>query len=225
MESKEPETKKKRKITKKGCLGCMGIGAGLFLLLAFIGSLLPDPPPLTPEQIAAAEEAQRQRDAERRQREIEREEAQRQRDAEQLQREIDREIERGHENRLEAHRRAAKECVDEWTGSVFELGHAIRDRLNDPDSYQHDSTRITDLSAWQRAREIVKDDMMPGKARAQAAGELQALVRPPFDYTGGGRYYVETEFRATNRFGGVVRGLARATVDQNCEVHTLISID
>lgn len=136
-----------------------------------------------------------------------------------------REIERGHDDRLEAHVAAAKKCVDEWTASVHELNWAIRDRLNDPDSYQHDSTRITDLTAWQRARDIVKDESMPGQAKAQAAGELRALPRPPFDYTGGGKYYVETEFRATNRFGGVIRGIARATLNDDCEVHTLISIE
>ena len=197
MESTKPDAKAEDNdgIGKKGCLGCFGVIA-VIAVLAFLGSLLPDPPPPTPEEIEAWREVQRQR-----------------------------EIDRGHDARLEAHRQAAKECVDEWTGSVFEVGHAIRDRLNDPDSYEHDSTRITDLSAWQRARDIVKDDSMPGKAKAEAVGELQALPRPPFDYTGGGSYYVVTEFRARNRFGGVVRGIARATLDEDCEVHTLISVD
>ncbi|MXX75675.1 MAG: hypothetical protein F4210_13935 [Holophagales bacterium] len=43
MESTKPEEKQDEgKITGKGCLGCLGIGAGILLLLAFLGSLLPD---------------------------------------------------------------------------------------------------------------------------------------------------------------------------------------
>ena len=157
MESTEPEVKgKDKRFSKKGCLGCLGIGVGVVAILAFIGSLIPEP---TPEEIAA-------------------------RNAERAAAERQREIEHGHEDRLEAHRLARETCVNEWTGAIFDLGYEIRERLNDPDSYENDSTRIVDLPALLRAREIRQDDSMPAKAKTQAAGELMALPQPPADYTG-----------------------------------------
>ena len=130
-----------------------------------------------------------------------------------------------HERRADAHLDGLKKCRSAWDGSVHQLNSAIKDRLNDPRSFEHDETGLINLEAYREAVAIIEDDTQSPDAKFYAGQEIRVVsVLPPRDYNGGGTYYAVTHYRARNAFGGMVRGSARATLKKDCSVHTLISV-
>lgn len=134
--------------------------------------------------------------------------------------------EEAHDRRLRAHERAVRECMGAAGGSAYFFNEAIKDRLNDPDSFEHESTDIVDLEAYREAVRVAQDRSDPDHKDHQwyAGREIRSLPISPGDYDGGGRFFVVTRFRARNAFGGMVRSGARGALDDDCEVHTIISI-
>ena len=130
------------------------------------------------------------------------------------------------QQRLRAHERAVRECMGAAGGSAYFFNQAIKDRLNDPDSFEHESTDIVDLEAYREAVRAAQDRSDPDHRDHQwfAGREIRSLPISPGDYGGGGKYFAVTRFRARNAFGGMVRSGARGALNEDCEVHTLISI-
>lgn len=133
-----------------------------------------------------------------------------------------------HEARMNAHLEAAKDCLSAWDGSALNLNRAVKERLNDPDSFDHESTSIVNLKAFREAVKVAQDKSSPDHRDHQfyTGREIRSLPTLfPGEYNeGSGEYFVVTRFRARNAFGGVVLSSARATLNDDCTVRRLISI-
>ena len=101
-----------------------------------------------------------------------------------------------------------------------------RDRLLDPDSFEHDESRIIDLEAYRQAVEIAQDKtgQQSKDSKYYASQEIFALPIGATDYKGGGKYFIVTKYRARNSFGGMVRGTARGSLNRDCSLHTMIDV-
>lgn len=120
---------------------------------------------------------------------------------------------------------APRKCLGHANGSSYDINAAIKDRLNDRRSFEHDRTGLIDLEAYREAIAIIQDETASRDAKYYAGRDIRGLPVMPPRLQGGGKYYAVTHYRAGNAFGGMVRGSAQMTLNRDCSVHTLISVE